>query len=168
MNNKKTTLMEDIIRLLIKVTVICVIFVLIFTFIFGIYRAEDDSMKPAIMEGDLVIYFRLDKNYVATDALLIEHEGKKQVRRIVAKEGDIIDVSEEGLIINGALVQEQYIYHKTLPYVEGIKYPYTIQKNQVFILGDNRPYSYDSRIYGSVDANDSEGKIMAVIRRRNI
>ena len=162
------TVTQDILHLLLKIAIILMALFLLFTFMFGLHRTTDISMKPAVKEGDLVIFYRLDKKYVASDAIVLEHEGKKQVRRVVAVAGDVVDITENGLMINGSLVQEEHIYEDTLRYTNGALLPITVGPDQVFVLGDGRKDSVDSRLYGVVNVKDTLGKIMTVIRRRNI
>ena len=164
----KTTLLQDILWLLLKIVVMLLVLVLLFTFVFGIHRVTDQSMSPAIREGDLVIYYRLDKDFVASDVLVAKLEEETQVRRVVASEGDSVDISEDGLLINGSLIQEADISEETLPFVEGIEYPQHIKESYVFVLGDNRTKAVDSRLYGGVPIRETLGKVIGVIRRRNI
>ena len=163
-----TTLAQDILNLLLKIAVILIALFLLFTFMFGIHRTTDNSMNPAIQEGDLVIFYRLDKNYVATDTLILDYDGTKQVRRVVAVAGDVVDIVESGLVINGSLVQEPNIYQDTLRYTDGVIFPVTVGPGQVFVLGDGRKDSVDSRLYGVVNIRDTFGKVITITRRRNI
>ena len=163
-----TTLTQDLLNLLFKIAVILIALFFLFTLMFGIHRTTDNSMSPAIQEGDLVIFYRLDKNYAATDTLILDYDGTKQVRRVVAVAGDVVDIVESGLMINGSLVQEPNIYQDTLRYTDGVNFPVTVGSEQVFVLGDGRKDSIDSRLYGVVDIRDTFGKVMTIIRRRNI
>lgn len=162
------SLAKEILLLLLKIVVICLVFLLLFTFMFGICRNTDASMVPSVKDGDLVIFYRLDKRYIAQDTLVLEYQGKKQVRRVIATAGDTVDITEEGLIINGAIQQEPDIYFSTHRYEEGINFPVALQEGQVFVMGDRRTNSVDSRMYGVVDIRHTLGKVMAVFRRRNI
>ena len=163
-----TTLMQDIYQLLIKIVIVCVAFALVFTFLFGLHRMRDDAMEPAMQGGDLVLFYRLDKRYVASDTLMLRYEGGIQVRRVVAVAGDVVDVTEEGVLINGSRVQEQGIYEDTLRYTDGVTFPITVGEGQVFVLGDNRTDAIDGRMYGAIDIDDTLGKVMTILRRRNI
>lgn len=162
------SLLQEILFLLLKIGAILMALVLLFTFLFGIFRNVDDSMAPGFREGDLVIFYRLDKAYVASDTLVVEYEGKKQVRRVVAVAGDTVDITEEGLLINGSLQEERRIYEETKRYAQGIDFPVTLKQGEVFLLGDSREHATDSRIYGSVSVKDTLGKVMTLIRRRDI
>ena len=164
----KTTITQDVLYLLLKIAVIAVVVVLLFTFMFGILRVTDIAMDPNIQDGDVVMWYRLDKDYVATDPIVVSHEGEQQVRRVVAVAGDTVDITEDGLLINGSLVQEQNVFGETLHYEDGIAFPLTIEEGQVFVLGDRRKDSVDSRLYGAVNIKDTLGKVMTIIRRRNI
>ena len=164
----KTSVWSDLLLLLLKILVIILLFVLMFTFLFGATRYSDVAMQPNIKAGDLVIYYRLDKTYVATNCVALKYQGKTQVMRVVAVEGDTVDMTADGLVINGALQSEPDPSKQTLPYTEGIQFPLTLQKGEVFLLGDDRENSADSRVYGAVNAKDTLGEVMTVIRRRNI
>ena len=163
------SLWKDLMYLVIKVTAILLALVLLFTFLFGVLRYQDPHMHPAIKDGDMVIFYRSAKNgYLPGDAVVLKIKGQKQVRRVIATAGDMVDISEGGLYINGALQQEADIYQRTERYAEGTEFPLTVPEGQVFLLGDSRIGATDSRIFGCVDIKDTLGKVMAVIRRRSV
>lgn len=162
------SLLKELLFLLIKIAVIMIAFILMFTILFGIYRNSDPSMVPAVKDGDLVMFYRLDKNYVAQDTLVLEFGGEKQVRRVVAAAGDTVDITEEGLLINGALQQEKDIYSATKRYEDGVEFPLIVGEGEVFVLGDSRDNAADSRIYGTAKIKDTLGKVMIILRWRNI
>lgn len=161
-------LLLEVLLLFAKIAAICLAFLLLFTFLFGLYRNAGADMTPAVKDGDLVIFYRLDKRYIAGDALVLEFKGKKQVRRVAATAGDTVDITGEGLIINGALQQEPDIYFSTQRYEGGAELPATLGEGQVFVLGDHRTNATDSRIYGVVEVRDTLGKVMAIFRRRGL
>ncbi|CUX68229.1 Signal peptidase I T [Clostridium sp. C105KSO15] len=165
---KELSLGEEILFLLVKIAAIIFAFLLVFLFLFGLCRNLDASMSPTVKDGDLVMFYRLDKNYIASDALVLEFEGHKQVRRVVATAGDIVDITEDGLLINGAHQQEQEIYSPTQRYENGPEFPITVGEGEVFVLGDSRVNATDSRFYGVVKVKDTLGKVMMVLRWRNI
>lgn len=165
---KMPPLLKDILFLLAKIAGIIAVFLLLFTFLFGLYRNTDASMAPAIKDGDLVLFYRLDKTYVAGDTLLLEFQGEKQVRRVVATAGDVVDITEDGLIVNGALQQEPAIYQQTQRWADGVTFPLTVGEDQVFVLGDTRENAADSRVYGAVEIKDTLGKVITILRRRDI
>ena len=58
-------------------------------------------MYPAAKDGDLVVFYRLDKDYEARDLIVLEVDGAKEVRRVVAVAGDNVDFENGMLVING-------------------------------------------------------------------
>ena len=152
----------------IKVAVFAVIIALTFTFFYGFHRNTDPGMFPMVKDGDLVLFYRLDKNYDIGELLLLDFEGARQIRRVVAKEGDNVDITEDGLVVNGSLQQELAIYEETWDYIEGTEFPITVGPNEVFVLGDARQNAADSRIYGCVKLKNTLGKVITTIRRRNL
>ena len=78
-----------------------------------------------------------------------------------------MDITEDGLEVNGYLQQENLIYEETQRYADGIDFPVQINDDEIFVLGDARENATDSRIYGVVNTKDTKGKIMLIIRKRN-
>lgn len=162
-------LLKDLLSLVLKIAFIILIFILLFTFLFGILRSSDPSMAPAVKDGDLVLFSRYtESGYQARDAIVVERDGRKEIRRVIATEGDVVDITEDGLMINGSLQQEQEIYQQTDRFVGGPEFPLTVPSGELFVLGDSRRAATDSRIYGCVKIEDTSGKVMSVIRRRGI
>ena len=102
------------------------------------------------------------------DVVIVNIDGETQIRRVVALPGDTVDMDERGLVINGYSQIESDIYTRTEPYVDGITFPITLAQDEVFVLGDNRPKAVDSRMYGAVKVSATNGKLMTLIRRRNL
>ena len=167
-NKAQPSVLSDLLFLLLKVLMIGMFLVLFFTFMFGITQVQDETMDPAVKEGDLAIYYRLDKRYSKDDVIIVNIDGKTQIRRVVALPGDTVDMDERGLVINGYSQIESDIYTRTEPYVDGITFPITLAQDEVFVLGDNRPKAVDSRMYGAVKISATKGQLMTLIRRRNL
>ena len=155
-------------RLGLKVAAIAGSMLLLFTFVYGLHYNKESGMNPAVKDGDLVMYYRLDKKYRAEDLLLLAFQGQKQVRRVIATAGDTVDITEDGLVINGALQMERDIYKKTERYEDGIEFPLTLREGEVFVLGDARDNVTDSRVYGPVRIGDTMGTVIVTLRRRNL
>lgn len=165
---QNNSLLADVKWLILKILLLGIIFAVVWIFLLGICRTGDESMNPAIRAGDLVIYDRLTREYHTGDVIVIEQDGDRQIRRVAAVAGDVVDVTEEGLCVNGYRQQEANIYTETLPYQDGIDYPLTVGEGEIFVLGDNRISAEDGRIYGTTDLKDVRGVVMTVIKRRNI
>ncbi len=163
---KLPPLWMDLLALFLKIAALAVVFLLLFTFVFGLYRNQDGDMFPSVRDGDLVVFYRLDSDYHASDCLVLDYQGKRSVRRVIATAGDTVDITEEGLSINGTLQYEPNIYENTFRYESGPDFPVTLQEGEVFVMGDARDNATDSRVYGPVRVKDVLGKVMMVIRRR--
>ena len=167
-SHKDSSVLGELGALAIKIVIIVAVFTLIFTFFYGLYRSTEPDMTPMVKSGDLVIFYRLDKNYAIGDLLLLDFQGQRQVRRVVARTGDVVDIADGGLSINGATQQEPQIYHSTWPYENGAAFPLTVGEGQVFVLGDARENATDSRVYGAVSTDDTLGTVITIIRRRGL
>lgn len=164
----KDPVMRAVLRLAIKVTGVILLFVLVFTFIFGVFRVNDTGMVPNIAPGDLIIYYRLDKQCVVGDVVVCSYEDKKMTARVVALPGDTVDINEDGLKINSSLQYEPKIYKETMAFEEGVEFPIVLGTDEYFVLGDNRDRTTDSRLFGPVAKSDLYGKVFTLIRKRNI
>ncbi len=155
------------IDLLKRIIIVTVSVYLIFTFVFLICRVDGMSMYPAVKDGDLLISYRLQKKYEKNDVVIFAHDGKKQAGRILAFEGDFVDIDENGgLFVNGTL-QKGDILYPTYP-KEKLKYPFEVKKGECFILCDYRTKCTDSRDFGTVSLKDVKAKVITVLRRRGI
>lgn len=161
--------LKELLSLLLKIGAAVLALALLFSFVYGLYRNEDPGMGQAVQDGDLVLFYRLDRQYTLGDTLLVGLEGRQHVRRVVATAGDTVDITESGqLVVNGAIQQERRIQEPTHRYDNKIIFPLSVGENEVFVLGDARENATDSRVYGTVDKGDTLGKVIAILRRRNI
>ena len=165
---KKDPLLRDVAQLLLKIGVLAACLIVLFGFVYGLARVPDVSMKPAVKDGDLALYYRLDKRFSVGDVAVVTYEGKTLLGRVAAMEGDTVDITADGLIVNGAIQVNPDIYFPTTQFADGVDFPLTVGAGQVFLLGDNRPAATDSRVYGCVDIGDVRGKVIAVIRTRGV
>lgn len=167
-NKKKNYVLLALLRLAIKIILFALVIVLIFTFIFGIFRMNDTTMTPSVNPGDLIFYYRLDKKCVVGDMVVFSYKGDKRIARVVALPGDTVDIEKSALKVNGNIQYEPKIYKETLAVVDGTAFPIKLKSNEYFILADNRDEASDSRLFGPVTDDDLYGKVFTLIRRRNI
>lgn len=167
-SSASAALLKEFLMLLLKIAVVLLSLFVLFTVVFGVHRNLDPAMAPAIKDGDLVIFYRLDKQYVFGDTVALQYQGKTQVRRVVAVAGDTVDMVEGQLLINGSRQQEMNIYEATYRYENDLEFPLTLSEDEVFVLGDARENATDSRVYGPIATSDTLGKVMTLLRRRGI
>ena len=154
-------------RLLLRLAVLALICFLIFTQVFLITRAEGNEMFPAIKDGDLIIAFRMQREYIKNDIAVCTPEGRKYIGRIAAIEHDTVTLDESGTLLVNGTPQSGEAFYQTYA-KDGITYPFTVPDGCVFILGDNRPAAHDSRELGAVSTQDIEGKVITLLRRRGL
>lgn len=80
------------------------------------------------------------------------------VKRVIGVEGDVIDIKDGSVYINGEKQIEAYVNGDTYP--STVEYPVTVGEDELFVLGDNRPASSDSRAFGVINFNQIEGKVV--------
>ena len=166
-SSPQPSLAQDILALLIKIFVILTVLMILFTFLFGLFGVKDMSMQPTVKEGDIVLFYRLQKDYVASDLVVLEYDGQKQLRRVLAVAGDTVDITGDGLFLNGSYIATENT-QEILLYEEGIEFPITVPDGHVFVLGDHRRGTIDSRMYGTVPIQDLLGKASTIVRQRNL
>lgn len=163
---KKPSLAYDLLMLLAQIAAVVLGAVVVFTFVFGLLRVTDPSMEPRFQDGDLVLFYRIDKNYQSRDVVVFELDGLLTSGRVVAVGGDTVNIDSQGLLVNGAYQQEQGITDETTQVADGVTFPLTVPQDSVFLLGDNRDEAVDSRIVGCVPVDQTFGKVIGLFRRR--
>ncbi|WP_352400295.1 signal peptidase I [Anaerotignum sp.] len=139
-----------------------VILIILFFFFWPV-RLEGSSMDPTLNDGDIVCMSRFYANmgmYEKGDIVVFrynDHGRKKTVlKRVIATEGDHIRFLDDGSVaVNGEVLQEDYIDSLTNGIVD-----MTIPPKTVFVLGDNRDLSFDSRHMGVISCDDLQGKVI--------
>ena len=150
----------------IKVGVTALVVVLLLCFVVGIYANHSNSGYPMIKDGDLCLTFKPAKLHKG-DEIAYKADGTIKFGRIAGEAGDVVDIGEEGITVNGYGVYEDTVYHTT---AEGAKisFPYTVPNDSVFVLNDYRADANDSRAYGGIPKKDTKGKIVLLLRKRGI
>ena len=162
--------MSPLLRFLLKLTGVTLILWLVFSFVLGVHIHHGNRMYPFLMDGDLLITYKLDP-YNVEDAVVYRNRETRQVEvsRIVAKGEGEIQISESGeLLINGYIPVER-VFYPTNP-LDGseIVFPYSMSPEAYFLLDDYREIGLDSRAFGEVDEDALLGKVVYVFRRRGI
>lgn len=159
--------------LLIHAGIFAAMVFLLFGFVIGIGKAGDDTMSPAIREGDVYLYFKPDRAFNDGDAVCYQADGRICLGRVAAMPGVEIGKTEDGhLTINGnPLVtgEKTGIFYKTMVREQDrIRLPHAVAENAYFILGDKRNSAADSRNFGDIPADRIRGRVFTVLRLRGI
>ena len=162
-------------RFLLKVVLFIAVLWVLFFKIIGITHMPNEDMYPRIDAGDLVLFYRLDKDPKAQDIIVMEkstpEDAEKQlfVLRVVAVAGDTVDISDgERLVVNGNTLVETNIFYPTPRYQNYTNVPVTLGEGECFVLADSRNGGADSRYFGVVKKDEIEGTVITVLRRNNL
>ena len=163
---KKRTATYYAVKFLAKLAVTALAVWILCTYVIGIYVNHSHSAYPMIKDGDLCITYRLGELQQG-DEVVYSFDGTVRYGRITALEGDVVDIKNDCITVNGYGVYEDIVYPTTS---EGssIEYPYTVPEGCVFLLNDFRSDISDSRTYGGIPIADTKGKRIFLIRKRGI
>ena len=146
--------------------------VAIFTFVIRMMGVDGHSMLNTLQHGDrlLVVNSMLYHDYQYGDIVILRKNGVFDddpiVKRVIAVEGQTVDIDfAEGIVyVDGEALEEDYIREPTYT-AEGTEFPLTVPEGSIFVMGDNRNGSSDSRDYrlGTVDTRYVIGKAAFLI-----
>ena len=161
---KKNTMLyiHDLIYLLAGIMIV-------FLLVFRVIVVSGSSMYSTLVDGDYLlllsnVFYHEPEN---GDIVVISKEtfdnGKPIVKRVIATEGQTVDIDfEQGIVyVDGKALQEDYI-HSPTTVDEGMAFPLTVEEGCIFVLGDNRGVSLDSRNpdIGQIDTREVLGKAL--------
>ena len=118
--------------------------------------------------GDIIVFYKnreigsFANEFVRSLKNLITFKDSEEetrdrlVKRVIAIPGDIIDIVDGAVFLNNKLIEEPYV--KGITMEDGFELPVTVKENQLFVMGDNREYSMDSRDFGLIELSHVEGK----------
>lgn len=147
--------------------------ILMKAYVLAQFQVEGTSMLTTLHEGDRVMVNRLsyrlhDPN--RGDVVVLHRlEGttseRDLIKRVIGLPGESIDIRDCEVYIDGKLLVEPYLDPNVAACTQegGIGFPYVVPDGMVFVMGDNRPGSGDSRAFGAVDEDNLVGRAFVVI-----
>ena len=160
-----------------------VLAVLINSFVFQPVKIEGESMKPTLQNNDYVILSKLGRTFnwdlKYGDIVVIDRKLEQKrsilydiqnmgifsqvddqrliIKRIIGLAGDTIEIQDGRLLRNGTILEEPYLLDEIML---GSKDSYYVPEGHVFVLGDNRNNSMDSRIIGYIPVDSIQGTMV--------
>ena len=130
-------------------------------YVFPILRITGTSMEPTLDENDIVLVYKT-KNLKPGDIVAFYYNNNAIVKRVIALEGDVVDMDQLGNVtVNGEALAEPYVTEKSFGECN-ITFPYTVPESRIFVMGDHRSISIDSRnsAIGSITKGQIIGKVL--------
>ena len=134
--------------------------VLIATLLLPIFRIYGSSMSPTLEEGDIVVSLKTSA-YERGDLIAFYYNNKLLVKRVIATAGEWVDIDQSGNVyVNNQRLDEPYVADKSFDECN-IKLPYQVPEGRIFVMGDHRSASMDSRVeqIGCVSEEMMAGKL---------
>ncbi|MCM1283566.1 MAG: signal peptidase I [Muribaculaceae bacterium] len=125
-----------------------------------VMQVTGSSMSPTLAEGQILVASKLD-DYTTGDVIAFYYNNKLLVKRVIARAGDWVNISEDGTVyVNDIAIDEPYLNEKALGDCN-IELPYQVPEERIFVMGDHRSVSLDSRntSMGCISEEQIVGKV---------
>lgn len=164
---KKIDFKKEAIEWVESIIIAVVVIMFLFNFIAKIVNVSGRSMEPTLHNNDKLIVSNMFYTPKIGDVVIVsktDNFNETIVKRIIATAGQTIDIDYDTstVYVDGLPLKENYINEKIFfPPYDPAKLPMTIPENHVFVMGDNRNHSSDSRseMIGLVDVRNIVGKV---------
>lgn len=155
---------KEIMEMADSVIIALVTVMILFTLVCRVYVVDGTSMYSTLDEQDRLLVSNLFYTPEQGDIVCFvakNNANKVLVKRIIATAGQTIDITPDHKVtIDGVLLEEEYLRKDTITETKGFEFPYTVQEDEVFCLGDNRGNSKDSRDLGPVKTKYLLGRLI--------
>ncbi len=134
------------------------------TFVTQVYAISGHSMEPTLFDGERVMVDKISPaiTEISRGDLIIfaspEDDSKNLIKRVIGLAGDKIELIGEMVYLNDEPLREGYTRRTIFPQKPGEST--TVAEGFMFVLGDNRPQSRDSRDFGTVSIEHVKGKVL--------
>lgn len=168
--HKKRSGLRSVLGFIIMIAIVALITIALRTFVFVPYDIPSGSMEETINPGDMVFsekvsyYFRDPEPGDIVTFADPQVPGRTLIKRVIATGGQVVDFAGGHVVIDGQVLDEPYTngqpsypFERTAPNV-AISYPFVVPEGQIWVMGDNRTASQDSRYFGAVDLNAVDGR----------
>lgn len=147
-------------RRVLAAVVFCAVVIVLRTLVLTPLTVSGQSMDPTFTDGDVVLVSHLaDRSAMRRGDLVVVQDpaGDLSLKRVVGLPGDQVSISDAVLEIDGSALAEPYVDHSR---IDAVYFgPAGVPAGSVFLMGDNRANSIDSRDYGAVPLDDVVGRV---------
>ncbi|WP_195428582.1 signal peptidase I [Clostridium sp. D46t1_190503_E9] len=185
MNNKN--IIKEIRGSILTILGTIIIVVLVNTEVLASAKVQQESMENTLYNDEKLIVDKISYNFTTPERgdiiIFFDNEEKgnvfeesykylkemasirydtdtrtRLVKRVIGIPGDEVDIKDGHVYINGNILDETYVKGNT--YIRDINFPIKVEDDTLFVLGDNREKSKDSRNFGLININQVEGKVV--------
>jgi signal peptidase I len=134
-----------------------------------VFTIPNSSMEPTIKEGEKIAADMQPFQPARGDLVIFTNGGIILVKRVIGVAGDVIEGRDFKVFVNGKLLTEPYVQHIAKPPLDlktlEVFGPTSVPEGKIFVAGDNRDYSFDSRDprFGLVAISDIKGRPVQII-----
>ncbi|AHF58924.1 TPA: signal peptidase I [Streptococcus suis] len=157
----KKTFWETIRSTVFMLVVVAAFAVLIAVLFLPILRIYGNSMKGTLNSGDIVVSVK-SNDFESSDVVAFYYNNNILVKHVIAEAGDWVDMDKQGNVyVNNQRLDEPYLANRDYSHTD-IEFPYQVPENRIFVMGDNRKESIDSRnnAIGTVSNEQIVGKLV--------
>ena len=171
---QKTSALRSFVSVIIMIAVVAICVFALRMFVFVPYEIPSGSMEDTIMTGDMVFsekvsYYMRDPqrgDIVTFDDP--EVDGRTLIKRVIAVGGQTVDLKDGKVVVDGVALDEPYTSGKESHPISRnaagvtVTYPYTVPEGCLWVMGDNRTSSQDSRYFGAIPKSSVSGRAALV------
>jgi signal peptidase I len=158
-NKKKLNIFRSIVNSLLLVAAVTVLIAMLWM---PVMQVHGTSMEPFLKDGQILVAVRGERLIKQGNIVAFYYDNQVLLKRVIGLPGDVINIDKYGNVyVNGRMLNEPYIEKKSLGICD-IKLPVTVPENAIFVLGDKRDVSIDSRSsdVGMIYSERTIGKIV--------
>ena len=141
--------------------------ILVSKFTYGIHIPNIIPFLNIKLFDDIVLFQKIPERYDIVVFRYPKNESRDFIKRVIGLPGDLLQVRHQKIYINEKLIKEKHVWHTDSPHKDRLVPrddfgPIIVPPGHLFMMGDNRENSQDSRFWGFLDINKIKGKALVI------